>query len=195
MSLDVDEPGPAPRKANPRDRAASQPGDIWGRRDFLTNVGWTGILGTLAVSFGGFARLLFRRAPVQPPTVFTAGRPADYHPGSVSDRFLREWRVFIVRNERRVFAVYGKCTHLGCTPRWDRRAERFKCPCHGSGFTAQGVNFEGPAPRPLDRARVWLDRDGQLRVDVGTRYAQDAWEDDGAWVDADAVDGQAGETA
>ena len=195
MSSDHRGPDPAPRPANARDRERAGPGDIWGRRDFLTNVGWTGILGTLAVSFGGFARLLFRRAPVQPPTVFSAGRPADYRPGTVSDRFLREWRVFIVRHEQRVFAVYGSCTHLGCTPRWDRRADRFKCPCHGSGFTAQGVNFEGPAPRPLDRARVWLDRDGQLRVDVATRYAQDRWEDDGAWVDADAVDTSAGETA
>ncbi len=180
------------RPASPRDREREEPGDIWGRRDFLTNVGWTGVLGSLAVSFAGFARLLFRRAPVEPPTVFSAGNPGDYRPGTVSDRFLRQWRVFIVRSERRVFAVYGKCSHLGCTPRWDKRADRFKCPCHGSGFTSEGVNFEGPAPRPLDRARVWIGRDGQLRVDVGRRYRQDDWEDDGAWVDLDAPESAEG---
>ncbi len=188
MSGDHRPPGSVPRPASPRDREGSDAGDLWGRRDVLTNVGWTGILGTLAVSFGGFARLLFRRAPIEPPTVFSAGSPADYRAGSVSDRFLRQWRVFIVRDDRRLFAVYGKCSHLGCTPRWDKRADRFKCPCHGSGFTAEGINFEGPAPRPLDRARVWLDREGQLRVDVGKRYPQDDWDDDGAWVDLDALD-------
>ncbi len=177
---------PADRPSSPRDRDPQpERGDLWGRRDLLTKLGWGGIATTLAVSFGGFARLLFRRAPIEPPTVFVAGRPGDYRPGTVSDRFLREWRVFVVRNERSVFAVYGKCSHLGCTPRWDRRADRFKCPCHGSGFTAEGVNFEGPAPRPLDRARVWLDREGQLRVDVGTRYPQERWDEDGASVTVD----------
>ena len=192
MSVDGQPTGAPLRPPSPRDRAKAEPGDIWGRRDVLTSAGWIGVLATLAVSFAGFARLLFRRAPVEPPTVFTAGRPADYRPGTVSDRFLRQWRIFIVREERKVFAVYGKCTHLGCTPRWDRRADRFKCPCHGSGFTSDGVNFEGPAPRPLPRARVWLDRDGQLRVDVGKRYPQADWGDEGAFVDLGGLGGLGG---
>ncbi len=171
-----------------RDRDRSEePGDLWCRRDFMSTVGWAGVLGSLAVSFGGFARLLFRRAPVEPPTTFNAGRVADYRPGSVSDRFLRKWRVFIVRDEERLFAVYGKCTHLGCTPKWDKRADRFKCPCHGSGFTSDGVNFEGPAPSPLERTKVWVDRDGELRVDVGRRYDQDDWEQPEAFVAGDAA--------
>ncbi len=183
MASDAHPPGAPIRPPSDRDRDKTEPGNLWGRRDLVTRVGWAGVLGTLFVSFGGFARLLFRRAPVEPPTVFVAGSPADYRPGTVSDRFLRQWRVFIVRDDSKVFAVYGKCSHLGCTPRWDGRADRFKCPCHGSGFTSQGVNFEGPAPRPLERARVWLDRSGQLRVDVGTRFAQANWEAEGASVE------------
>ncbi len=195
MSSDEKTPGAPLRPPSDRDRAKQDPGDIWGRRDVIVKASWWGVLGTLFVSFGGFFRLLFRRAPVEPPTVFVAGNPADYRPGTVSDRFLRQWRVFIVRDEKKVFAVYGKCTHLGCTPRWDRRADRFKCPCHGSGFTSDGVNFEGPAPRPLARARVWLDRDGQLRVDVGKRYVQANWGDEGASVDLSGVIIDAGEPA
>lgn len=180
---------PPKRPPNERDRERTEEqGDLWCRRDVLSNVGWAGVLGSIGLSMGGFARLLFRRAPVEPTTVFRAGHAGDYRPGSVSDRFLRKWRVFIVRDdEERLYAVYGKCTHLGCTPRWDKRADRFKCPCHGSGFTSEGVNFEGPAPRPLERARVWTGRDGELRVDVGRRYAEDDWDQQDAWVDVDAV--------
>ena len=51
------------------------------------------------------------------------------------------------------------CTHLGCTPNWLEAEQKFKCPCHGSGFYKDGINFEGPAPaaagalRDLDRQR------------------------------------------
>ena len=37
-------------------------------------------------------------------------------------------------------------------PNWLDGEQKFKCPCHGSGFYMTGVNFEGPAPRPLERA-------------------------------------------
>jgi cytochrome b6-f complex iron-sulfur subunit len=42
---------------------------------------------------------------------------------------------------------------------------KFKCPCHGSGFFKSGLNFEGPAPRPLDRFKLSIGDDGQLVVD------------------------------
>jgi cytochrome b6-f complex iron-sulfur subunit len=149
--------------------------DLWGRRDLVTATGWAAVSLTALGSVGAFFRLLFRRAPVRPPSVFQAGAPGDFRPGTVSDRFLEEWRVYIVRQQDTVFAVYAKCSHLGCTPKWKRQADKFKCPCHGSGFTAEGINFEGPAPRPLDRAKVWLDRNGELVVDVGRRFPHTEW--------------------
>ena len=42
------------------------------------------------------------------------------------------------------------CTHLGCGYHWDRAAQQFKCPCHGSVFDILGRVVAGPAPRPLD---------------------------------------------
>jgi hypothetical protein len=56
------------------------------------------------------------------------------------------------------------CTHLGCSPNWLPAENKFKCPCHGSGFYMSGVNFEGPAPRPLERARIVLADDGQILI-------------------------------
>ncbi|HET9136703.1 MAG TPA: Rieske (2Fe-2S) protein, partial [Candidatus Kapabacteria bacterium] len=43
-------------------------------------------------------------------------------------------------------------------------------PCHGSGFHMDGINFEGPAPRPLERAKITLTEAGELLVDKGTTY-------------------------
>ena len=43
--------------------------------------------------------------------------------------------------------------------------QKFKCPCHGSGFYITGINFEGPAPRPLERWAISIGDDGQLVVD------------------------------
>ena len=62
------------------------------------------------------------------------------------------------------------CSRLACRLRWKESENKFKCPCHGSGYDSDGVNFEGPAPRPMDRARVELDAQGQIVVDVGKLY-------------------------
>lgn len=50
-----------------------------------------------------------------------------------------------------VHALSATCTHLGCQVRWDADSSRFRCPCHGGVFDAQGNVVEGPPPRPLDR--------------------------------------------
>lgn len=159
--------------------------DLWRRRDLLGRLGWSGVLAMIAVSTGGFVRMLFRRAPVEPPRVFSAGRPEEYAEGTVSERFLAEWRVYVVRAEGRLFAVHARCSHLGCTPRWRPREARFKCPCHGSGFHIDGENFEGPAPRPLDRAGVALDEAGGVVIDVARRFSARDWDDPGAFVEVE----------
>ena len=74
------------------------------------------------------------------------------------------------------------CTHLGCTPNWLSGEQKFKCPCHGSGFRKTGINFEGPAPRPLERFRVTLADDGQILVDKTRKYQ---WEK-GEWNDPES---------
>ena len=81
-------------------------------------------------------------------------------------------------------ALITTCTHLGCTPNWLASENKFKCPCHGSGFYRSGVNFEGPAPRPLERARITLADDGQILVDKSVKYQQEKgeWEIPGSFL-------------
>lgn len=42
------------------------------------------------------------------------------------------------------------CPHLGCGYRWEDGEHKFKCPCHGSVYDAEGKVLAGPAPRHLD---------------------------------------------
>jgi len=91
----------------------------------------------------------------------------------IDQRFLMTNRVWVVREPDRMFVIYARCTHLGCTPEWKPAENKFKCPCHGSGYDSEGVNFEGPAPRPMDRANVSLDPTGQIAVDTSRLYVDD----------------------
>jgi len=147
---------------------------IWSRRDFFTRLGWSGFGIFTGFSLLGFLRSAFPRVLFQPPATFKAGFPSDYAVGEVSEKYKQEQRVWIVREETGLYAVFAKCTHLGCTPRWLAAENKFKCPCHGSGFFKTGLNFEGPAPRPLDRFKIAVGDDGQLVVDKSKVFKMNA---------------------
>ena len=170
---------PAPASAAPR-------GSLWSRRDFMGRLSWSGFTIFTTVTLLGFVRSAFPRVLFTPPATFKAGRPSDYSVGEVSEKFKKEFRVWIVREPNGFYALFAKCTHLGCTPRWLSVEEKFKCPCHGSGFRKSGINFEGPAPRPLERYRLTLGDDGQLVVDrsVKYRYEKGDWTKPGAFLKA-----------
>ncbi len=81
-----------------------------------------------------------------------------------------------------IYALKTVCTHLGCTPNWLEAEQKFKCPCHGSGFYKDGINFEGPAPRPLERYAIRIAEDGQLEVDKSRTFQEEL----GQWADPDS---------
>jgi cytochrome b6-f complex iron-sulfur subunit len=127
------------------------------------------IWGVLGVNFLMFLRFFFPRVLFEPSTVFSVGYPSDFGYG-VDTRFEQEARIWIVRNAEGLFALYARCTHLGCTPDWKPGDNKFKCPCHGSGYDSDGINFEGPAPRPMDRAHIELLPTGQIQIDTSILY-------------------------
>ena len=90
--------------------------------------------------------------------------------------------MWIERSDSGFYALRSVCTHLGCTPNWLSAEAKFKCPCHGSGFYMSGVNFEGPAPRPLERYRIALGDDGQILIDKSRIFQQEK----GQWDDPDS---------
>jgi cytochrome b6-f complex iron-sulfur subunit len=142
---------------------------------------WWSVFGFLAAGAAATVRFFFPRALFEPKTRFAIGYPSDFGIG-VSTRFQQSNRIWVVRDSSRIFVIYARCTHLGCTPDWKEAENKFKCPCHGSGFDIEGVNFEGPAPKPLARVYVELDGEGKIIVDTARLYETEAWDATGAYV-------------
>ena len=172
------------RERAKREREKAQLGTLWSRRDFMGRLGW-GVFGVFTgITLLAFMRSAFPRVLFQPPTSFKAGFPKDFTVGEISEKFKKDFRVWIIRTEEGFYALFAKCTHLGCTPRWLAAETKFKCPCHGSGFYKTGINFEGPAPRPLERLRITLAEDGQIVIDKGVKYLYEKgdWTKPGAFL-------------
>ena len=132
---------------------------------------WSCVVAFLAAWFLAFFRFFLPRTLFEPSTVFKIGYPTDYGIG-VDTKFQQKYRIWVDRTPDRLFVIYARCTHLGCTPDWKPAENKFKCPCHGSGYDSEGVNFEGPAPRPMDRAHVEMDATGAIVVDTSRLYQQ-----------------------
>jgi cytochrome b6-f complex iron-sulfur subunit len=131
---------------------------------------WAAVAGFLTTCFLMFVRFFLPRSIFEPATRFRIGFPDDYAVG-VDDKWQQQYRIWVDKTPDRLFVIYARCTHLGCTPDWKASENKFKCPCHGSGYDSEGINFEGPAPRPMDRAYVEKDAEGQIVVDTGKLYS------------------------
>ena len=149
------------------------------RREFFgwIAVGWVAFTAAL----GGFLSLVFRytypNVNFDPEMDFIAGAPSDYDEG-VDERWKNGYGVWIIKQEGKLVALSNICTHLGCIPNWLPAELKFKCPCHGSGYYMSGVNFEGPAPRPLERYKITINPQGKIIVDKTKifRYEKGQWE-------------------
>ncbi|MEX1025149.1 MAG: ubiquinol-cytochrome c reductase iron-sulfur subunit [Planctomycetota bacterium] len=150
----------------------------------MAGLGWLAFSGASAALLGASVRFLFPNVLYEPPQEFKAGFPEEFTVNAVDQRFTAEFGVWIVRETTGFYVLSTVCTHLGCTPNWLSADEKFKCPCHGSGFNVEGFNIEGPAPRPLERYKVVMAEDGQILVDKNTKYQQEKgqWSMDGAYL-------------
>lgn len=192
-------PNPAVSATPPRPAAAARPAAAKpaakgkGRRFFLLGlfgswlaVGFLTLTASLLGMVLGTVRFLFPNVLSEPPSKFKAGFPYQYEDGKVTDRF-KDQNAWVVRDKDdkgrdTIYALSTTCTHLGCTPNWLEREQKFKCPCHGSGYYITGVNFEGPAPRPLERWAVSIGDDGQIVVDKSKKFQKEL----GQWDNPDS---------
>ena len=156
-------------------------GEVIERRTFIKwlAIGWSAFAAVVAGYGTLVLRYLFPNVLFEPKQSFLAGAPDEYEIGHVSERFKAEHGVWVVRDSEKLYVLSTVCTHLGCTPNWLEADGKFKCPCHGSGFYKNGINFEGPAPRPLERFRVGLNDNGEIVVDKTVKFQQEKgeWDD------------------
>jgi len=171
---------PGPAHAAPKTETKKE-GERVTRREFnWLALAWTAFTAASVAGLTATFRFMFPNVLFEPPTLFKAGFPESYKPGDVDDRFLEKQGVWIIRGEDGImYALIAICTHLGCPPNWLPAEQKFKCPCHGSGYYKSGINFEGPTPRPLERARIVIGDDGQIIVDKSRKfqYEKGEWKD------------------
>jgi cytochrome b6-f complex iron-sulfur subunit len=160
------------------------------RRVFLFGswiaVAWWTLSASMVAMLLGTVRFLFPNVLSEPPSTFKAGTPDQFEDGKVDDKF-KTVGVWVIRaknesDQDTIYALSTTCTHLGCTPNWLETEKKFKCPCHGSGFKLSGINFEGPAPRPLERYAIRLGDDGQIVVNKARKFQREL----GQWSDPDS---------
>ena len=153
-------------------------------------IAWTSFIVMSSTSLLALARFMMPNVLVEPPTQFKVGPPSDYAPGTVSTKWQAQFGIWVVNAEVDgkpvIYALSTICTHLGCTPNWLEGEQKFKCPCHGSGFYKSGVNFEGPAPRPLERMGIRIAEDGMLEVDKSVKFQKELgqWTNPASYVEA-----------
>jgi cytochrome b6-f complex iron-sulfur subunit len=147
---------------------------------------WTTFTLSMIAMTLGTVRFMFPNVLSEPPSTFKAGEASGYEENKVDDKF-KEIGAWVIRSKDDrgrdiIYALSTTCTHLGCTPNWLEAEKKFKCPCHGSGFKISGVNFEGPAPRPLERYAIRKTDDGQIIVDKSRKFQREL----GQWDDTDS---------
>jgi cytochrome b6-f complex iron-sulfur subunit len=178
---------PAPAAAKATTRAADDTSPLLDRRAWM-GLAWGAFSAASAAALAATGRFMFPNVLNEPPQQFKAGLPNEYGTG-VDERWKEKFGVWLVKTPDDIeqhasgfYVLSTVCTHLGCTPNFLSAENKFKCPCHGSGYRITGVNFEGPAPRPLERFRVSLADDGQILVDKSRKFQYEL----GQWKDPDS---------
>ena len=149
---------------------SEQAGGIWfsvSRRNFLTLAGWglffASIVGYLSQLFG-YKGFFYPKVLFEPSPKFAVGVPKSFPENSVTT--IRTRKIFIVHDGNGFKAISVVCQHLGCAVEFSKEKNIFECPCHGSKYYRNGVNFAGPAPRPLNHFEIIVDDNGKLVVDT-----------------------------
>jgi len=161
-----------------------------GRRAFLgstaLSIGWIAFGVGAGVAVGpAFGRFMMPNVLEEPDSVVRVGSLNKYltmEPGAVNEDYKPKG-IWMIREDNRIAALSDICTHLGCIPNWLPNERIFKCPCHGSGYYFNGINFEGPTPRPLERFKLTVE-DGIVVVDksVKFRWELGQWDSPGAFI-------------
>lgn len=150
-------------------------------------VGWVAFGVGSGVAIGpAFARFMMPNVLEEPDPRIRVGPIKTYvemTPGQVNEDYKPQG-IWMIRLQDRVAALNIICTHLGCIPNWLPNDRKFKCPCHGSGYRPNGINFEGPTPRPLERFKVIMDGN-QVIVDKSKKYQYELgqWDQPGSYLE------------
>ena len=145
------------------------------RREVLVNSATAATAVALAScaceSLGGCGLSKDKAALVTTGTV-NIGPAANFPAGTANTSFLAANGIVITNDSGTPLAIRPKCTHKGCTAKWNDKALEFECPCHGSRFDLLGRAIKGPATNPLPSVLPLAQADGTLLVNLDKLYAE-----------------------
>jgi cytochrome b6-f complex iron-sulfur subunit len=120
----------------------------------------------VAVFLSGIAsiRFLFPNVLYEPETRVEVEKPEEYPLNGVV--FHPEYRFYILRDEKGIYAMSGICTHLACLVNWIDSKKAFLCSCHGSVFSKNGKVTKPPAKLDLRHYEVSINRKGRIVVNL-----------------------------
>ncbi len=140
------------------------------RRLFLEVFGKLSVVVALVAEAFGALKAFIPQVLYEPPSKFKIGKPDDFPEGIT---FLSQYKLYIFRNGNDFHAVSAICTHLNCVADWKPDHREFFCSCHGSVFSEDGVNLEGPAPKPLTWHPLSFAPDGNFVVETDKQVTQE----------------------
>jgi succinate dehydrogenase / fumarate reductase iron-sulfur subunit len=148
-----------------------------GRRNFLTKM-TLGIGAVSALMVGGVMASAFVGPSLRKKETLwvPAGKMDDLQVGKVTTLNLnytekigiyeqkntKPVMVWCQSSDKNIVVYDSRCTHLGCTVRWDTRQNSFLCACHGGKFALDGSVTAGPPPKPLDHMDYKIDNGNLL---------------------------------
>jgi nucleotide-binding universal stress UspA family protein len=117
----------------------------------LVVVGNRGLAGAKAMLLGSVPLTVAEYAPTDVLIARTIAQSLDeIGTGEGGIVTSGDHKVAVYRDRKGVaHTLSAKCTHMGCTVKWNPAETTWDCPCHGSRFSATGEVVNGPAAKPL----------------------------------------------
>jgi cytochrome b6-f complex iron-sulfur subunit len=122
-------------------------------------------------------------AAAAPSGPVDVGTKADYpKDGAMNDKYAKpkEYRILVVRNEGKIYAINSTCTHKNCAVK--PKDETIACPCHGSKFSLRGTSTKGPAKGSLSRYAISVNDAGRIMVDRSKSFSEKEWDNPSSFV-------------
>lgn len=123
----------------------------------LIVVGNRGLTGARRVFLGSVPSRVAHRADRDVLIARTVGRTIkDLRPGQggVVDAGGGKTVAAFVEEDGTVRALDPRCTHMGCTVRFNQSERTWDCPCHGSRYDLEGGVLQGPAKKALSQTTL-----------------------------------------
>jgi nucleotide-binding universal stress UspA family protein/nitrite reductase/ring-hydroxylating ferredoxin subunit len=117
----------------------------------LVIVGNKGMAGAKAAILGSVPREIAEFAPCDVLVARTiAQNLSEIQPGEGGIVTTGDTKIAVYRRpDGEIVTISAKCTHMGCTVKWNAADKVWDCPCHGSRYAPTGEVVNGPAERAL----------------------------------------------